>query len=407
MKSLSWYLARSYLPFGNREYAITTMACISFISIAIGSCALALITAVMNGFQASIHEKMQHIHPAATIYSYSDPIAITSLKNALKKTFPVIQSISPYAIGHVMLQSDATDDGHIPMVTQLKAIDPQSEMHTTSLSKKMVSGSLSSITGNHIIIGKALATRLGVTMGDTLTILYIEHPTGKQRSVPVHQKDALISGIFETGIDDYDSGTIMSSFDLFDELFPEQGITQVGLAINPSADTQKLIPALRSFLNLEVLTWKDLYLPLVSALILEKYAMFFILLLITLVASMNIIALLFMIITHKRSDIAILRTMGLSNAVIARSFMVFGLMISATASLFGLACAWIASWVIEAYPFIQLPDVYYVTHLPARMEVSILITVFLLVLCITTLASWFSTRHIRSIHIANVLRFEG
>ena len=67
MKSLSWYLARSYLPFGKGQYAITTMALISFASIAIGSFALALVTAVMNGFQTAIHEKMQNIHPIATI----------------------------------------------------------------------------------------------------------------------------------------------------------------------------------------------------------------------------------------------------------------------------------------------------------------------------------------------------
>ncbi len=407
MKSLSWYLARSYLPFGKGQYAITTMALISFASIAIGSFALALVTAVMNGFQTAIHEKMQNIHPSATIYSYKDPIAIAPLKKALAEKFPEVTSISPYSTAHVMIQSDAMEQDELPTVAQLKALDPHAEYRTTSLSKKMIHGSLAHVEKNHVIIGKSLAHALGVKQGDPLTVLYMEHPSGGQRSVPVHQKETIVGGIFETGIDEYDTNTIFSSFDFFDELFPDQGITQVGIALDPAANADTVIISLRQFLNLELLTWKDLYLPLVSALILEKYAMFFILLLITLVASMNIIALLFMMITHKRSDIAILRAMGLKQSTIARSFMLFGLSISAVACIFGLAAAWAASWILEQYPFIQLPDVYYVSHLPARMEWSIIAIVFVLVMCITALASWFSVRQIRSINIAHILRFEG
>lgn len=407
MKSLSWYLARSYLPSRKGQYAITTMALISFASIAIGSFALALVTAVMNGFQTSIHEKMQNIHPSATIYSYKDPIAIAQLKKALAEKFPEVTSISPYSIAHVMIQSDAMEKDELPAVAQLKALDPDAESRTTSLSKKMIHGSLSQVEKNNIIIGKSLAHALGVKQGDPLTVLYMEHPSGRQRSVPVHQKEAIVGGIFETGIDEYDTNTIFSSFDFFDELFPDQGITQVGIAIDPTADADSVIISLRQFLNLELLTWKDLYLPLVSALILEKYAMFFILLLITLVASMNIIALLFMMITHKRSDIAILRAMGLKQSTITRSFIFFGLSISAVACVCGLTAAWAISWILEQYPFIELPDVYYVSHLPARMEWSILAIVFALVMCITALASWFSVRQIRSINIAHILRFEG
>jgi lipoprotein-releasing system permease protein len=407
MKSLSWYLARSYLSFGKGEYAITTMALISFTSIAIGSFALALVTAVMNGFQTSIHEKMQNIHPSATIYSYKDPISFVPLKKAIAQKFPEVTAVSPYAIGHVMVQSNAMEQDELPAVVQLKAFDPHAESQTTSLSKKMIHGSLDDVGENKVIIGKTLANTLEAQIGDPITIIYIEQPSGKQRSVPVHQKESIIGGIFETGIDEYDNGTIFSSFNFFNELFPDHGITQIGIAIDPNAETQSLIISLRQFLNLEVLTWKDLYLPLVSALILEKYAMFLILLLITLVASMNIIALLFMMITHKRSDIAILRAMGLKQSTITHSFILLGLTISAAACICGLAAACAASWILEKYPFIKLPDVYYVSHLPARMEWSILIIVFILVMCITALASWFSVRQIRSINIANVLRFEG
>ncbi len=408
MKSLSWYLAYRYLSFKKGEYAISTMAIIAFISIAIGSGALALITAIMNGFQVSIHEKMQNIHPQATIYSYKDPIAFDALKKALSKEFPEVIALSPYALSHVMIRSDAMEDDELPIVAALKAIDPTSEALVSSLKQKIKLGkNLSVIKSNQVLLGKAMADTLGVGMGDVITALYIEQPTGKQRKVNIQQKELIVGGIFETGIDEYDSKTVYSSFEIFKSLFPDNGITQVGIAFDPSQTPTTLIPRIKKRIDLEILTWQELYLPLVSALILEKYAMFLILLLITLVASMNIIALLFMIITHKRSDIAILRAMGLSNTIIARSFMLLGLIISAAATISGLFFACVASWILEHYPFIQLPDVYYVSHLPARMEAPIILVVFMLVMAITFIASWFSVRRIHSINIAHVLRFEG
>ena len=408
MKSLSWYLARRYLPFQRGEYAISTMVIISFISIAIGSFSLALITAIMNGFQVSIHEKMQNIHPQATIYSYNDPIAFNALEKTVTKEFPEIIALSPYALSHVMVRSDIMEDDELPVVAAFKAIDPKAESDVSSLKQKIKKGSsLSEVKNNHVLIGKSMADTLGVCSGDSITLIYIEQPTRKQKKVTVLQKEAIIGGVFETGIDEYDSKTIYSSFDFFNELFPDQGITQIGISFAPSTNLNTLIPRVKERIGLQLLTWQELYLPLVSALILEKYAMFLILLLITVVASMNIIALLFMIITHKRSDIAILRAMGLSHTIIARAFIVLGLTISAIATTCGLAAAWGVSWILENYPFIQLPDVYYVSHLPARMEVGIIISVFLIVMLITLLASWFSARRVRSINIANVLRFEG
>ncbi len=408
MELLSWYLARRFLPFNQGEYSIRTMTFIAFISIAVGAFSLALVTAVMNGFQVSIHEKMQNVHPQATIYSYNDPIAFNALRETIIQEFPSVKAISPYALSHIMVQSDYMEDDEQPKVAALKAIDPTGENLVSSLKTKLVKGSfLDSTNSNQIVIGKALAEAIGVDVGETLNLLYLDKPSGKSKKVSVHQKKVVVGGIFATGIDEYDSGTLYTTFDFFNDLFPDQGITQAGLAFKENIQPETVIPSLKKRIGLDVLTWQELYTPLVSALILEKYAMFLILLLITLVASMNIIALLFMIITHKRSDIAILKAMGLRDDIIARSFILLGMFISSIATCFGLLAAAIASWILEQYPFIKLPDVYYVSHLPARMEWQILVTVFLVIMVITLCASWFSAKRIQSINVARVLRFEG
>src|SRR5207302_1389175 len=150
----------------------------------------------------------------------------------------------------------------------------------------------------------------------------------------------------------------------------------------------------------------DLYPALISALKLEKYALILILLLITMVASMNIIALLFMQITQKRPDIAILYAMGMRPKQIVSIFMLMGMLIASIASASGIFLAWIASLLLERYPFIELPDVYYVTHLPANMDWSLAITVFITIMLLNFMATWYTARRTQHIKIADVLRYE-
>jgi lipoprotein-releasing system permease protein len=135
--------------------------------------------------------------------------------------------------------------------------------------------------------------------------------------------------------------------------------------------------------------------------------MFLILALITLVASMNIISLLFMQITQKVGDIAILQAMGCSVGTLSRTFFYSSFFLSLLASSLGLGCAALACILLEAYPFIELPDIYYVTHLPAKMEPWLFLIVFILVNALTLLSTWLPIKRIRRINIAKVLRFEA
>ena len=135
--------------------------------------------------------------------------------------------------------------------------------------------------------------------------------------------------------------------------------------------------------------------------------MFLILALITLVASMNIISLLFMQITQKRGDIALLQSMGATTYDIRMIFIVMGMLLSLIASIIGLLLATFASWILNRYPFITLPDVYYVTHLPSHMEWHIIVAVFIAVTLLSLISIVLPTRRIKTISVSNVLRFEA
>lgn len=412
MNSLSFHIARRYIRGTSMEKNIARMVKVSFLSIFIGSFALALMSAIMRGFEHATHEKMQSIHAPITIRAYHDePLDYEALASTLENEFPVVQAFGPMSTHQVIVQAENSDD--ITNIIALKGISPDKEALITSLNQKIIStvhgnNALGdALQGNHILIGNKLAQSLNVKIGDTIKILFTRDEESRSRRITLNTAQARIGGIFNTGIEEFDAGLALSHIDYFDTIFPDSGIIAVDLKLQPNSNEDAVITALKKRLNLDVYSWKDLYPALVAALKLEKIAMFLILTLIIIVATMNIISLLFMQITQKRGDIAILKAMGLSDLACRTIFMYMGMGISCIACSAGLLCATVASYLLEHYPFISLPDAYYVSHVPARMELSSLLLVFAVIMTIAFVITWLTANSIRKINISQVLRFEA
>ena len=109
MKSVTYLLAHRYLWNRTSEHTISFMMLITAISIFIGAFSLTLITAIMHGFEKTMHEKIQHIHPSATIYS-QNPLQVAAISNVIAQEFPAITAISPTALGHVLASSSPVLD---------------------------------------------------------------------------------------------------------------------------------------------------------------------------------------------------------------------------------------------------------------------------------------------------------
>jgi lipoprotein-releasing system permease protein len=407
-----FFLAQRILWTNVYQKSISTMTIICFIGIFIGSFALAMVTAVMNGFEVAIHEKMQGIHANIIIQSHRNGINIDVLTSILHKEFSEIRSFSPMATHYVLLRSNSTAQEDTPLVAMIKGIDPTAEMNTSSLPQKMVKTLPQNsfeqlLNNNHIIIGKKLAQYNNIALGDTIELLFLRDGHIHGKKVTFDAQQAIVSGIFDTGIDEFDNGVVYCSLDFLEKLYPNIDIDQINVTIAPHIDEKKLIDKLHKRLGLDVYSWKDLYPSLVATLKLEKYVSFFILALILLVASMNIISLLFMQITQKRPDIAILKAMGMSQSSISSIFFIIGMTISCMASGLGLLTAVTASWFLQTYPFITLPDTYYVTQLPVAMNGEIICAVFCVVILFTFFATWLPIQRITYINISQVLRFEG
>jgi len=412
MNTIVFLIAWRSLTVNSYKRAISPMVLICFISIFIGSFSLALVTAITHGFEIVVHEKMQGIHAQIIIRvpTGSQQLNIDALRPVLQHEFPEITSWSPNTTRYAIVQTENSDMS-VPTIVMLKAIDPFTEPQVSILQDKIITPQFTPLStliqNDQVLIGKALSYSLDISVGDTIELLFTDGKRSQRHKIKLNFADAIVNGLFDSGIDEFDSSVIFCSFNFLEKLFPDIGIEQINLKLKSGTNEKKVIKKLQNRLNLDVYSWKDLYKPLVSALKLEKWVSFFVLTLITLVASMSIISLLFMQIIQKRPDIAILKAMGMSDQTISHIFLLIGMVITSVSSLSGLACAWLVSWLFTRYPFIKLPDVYYVSHLPVKMEWHILLVVFVVVLTLGFIATWIPTRRTRNINIANVLRFEG
>ena len=412
MKKFILLIIRRYLTGTKEDKNISTMILVCFIGIFIGTFALALVASIMNGFEKVTHEKLRGIHAHITMRSFDNaPLQSSKIEQVLAQEFPEIQAFSPTMFKQVLLQAPGSDQLNNAVI--MKGIDPVKEIQTSSLGQKNLVGPYGPLSleklleNNRIVLGKTLAQTLQVNPGDPLDIIFIPDEKKNTKTLKLTSHQATVGGTFSTGMDEFDSNLILAPFSLMQELFSQAGITQYNITLKPHANQQETIARLKKRFNLDVFSWQELYPALVSALKLEKYAMFFILALITLVACMNIISLIYMQITQKRPDIAIYLAMGMPIGTISTIFIGMGLMVSLCATALGLLGAYGAGLILEHYPFITLPDTYYMSHLPIYMEWHIFLLIFAIILGLSFIASWLATRKIQSIQVANILRFES
>jgi len=398
-----------YLQAANKNSTIKTMMKICCGGIFLGTFSLALIISIMQGFEEATYLKMKTIYPQIIIDADGQELNYDQITPVLQDSMYKISDFAPQRIGQALCNSIESQD--MPHVIQIKGINPTLEQNVTPLHTMILPKTQNHyldrlIHHNQVIIGKQLAIQLQASTGSQLTLLYTPDQD-MSNHIEFQQKKIIVAGIFETGIDDFDANFIYCSSTFFDTVFPDHGITQIYANIIPKTTENIVIKNIAERLKLNVYSWKKLYAPLVSALELEKYAMFFILFLIILVAASNIISLLFMLITQKRKDIALLLTFGLTPYKIKNIFLVVSMTITTISAIFGLCVAYVVGVGLQHYRWIKLPDnMYYTTHLPVILDPSLFLFILFAVLFISFFASLIPLRIIKTINIATTLRNE-
>ncbi len=400
------FLAWRYVTGVSFSSSINTMIKVCACSMFVGTFSLALVTAIMRGFEQETYKKLKGITPDITISApNNDPLEYEPLTEYLTNHYgSQIRAYAPYTIQPIALHRPEAEDP--TLVGFLKAVDPEKEAAVHTIQHALIPQKPLSQLLDHesIVIGKGIAQELVLEEGDAVILV---HGTEANRSLTqqAQKKEVRVKGIITTGIAETDNHLILCSFDCYKTLVTEPSITHIGIATTSDHESLKL--SLRKELaELSISSWKDDYPALVSALKLERYAMIFLLSLITLVASMNLLSLIFMVTAYKKTDCALLLSLGLSKKELMAIFMLFSSIITLASSILGITVAYIVAKLMQAYPCLSLPDVYYVTHLPAEPYWVEFLLVLVGAFVISTFAARIALRTLKDVSLTHIFRFE-
>ena len=393
-----------------KEGFLKVISIFSFIGIMLGVAILIIVMSVMNGFRTELTNKILGFNPHIIIKPYNNVKIDESFKDQLKKNFPDIQILNSFSGEGVVINNDYAK-GII-----IKGLDQKNKKNSIFIKKILVEGDKSRIKKGEIIIGKELAIELNLAIGDKINLLssaYISTPFG---GLP-KQETYIIEGIFSSGFYEFDKNVVFLNLNEALYFFDKEK-NDINLEVylpNPlKADYIKDKIGIMNN-NFYVYSWIDLNKSFFSALKVERNVMFVILTLIIIVAAFNIISGLTILIKNKTREIAILKTLGLSNNSIIKSFFLTGFTIGLIATIFGITLGVLFSENIESIRVffsyilnveIFPSDVYFLDEMPSEISFSSIVIIFIFSITITSLASLVPAITISKMSTIKALKYE-
>ena len=407
-------VAWRYLRARRKEAFISVIAGFSFVGIMLGVATLIIVMAVMNGFRTELVSRILGINGHMIIQPVDGPF--TDYADLVKKfeAVPGVKMALPLVEGQV-LASSQTGGSTGALVRGTRAED-LTKLKTVSDNIK--SGDMVGFAaGDGVLVGSRMADQLGLRVGDLITLT---SPEGDVTPMGVNPriKSYKISGIFEIGMSEYDASIIYMPLEESQLYFNADGLVQsIELFVNNPDDIDNLRPKVEEAAGrqIAITDWRQRNQTFFSALQVERNVMFMILTLIVLVAALNIISGLIMLVKDKGSDIAILRTMGASSGAIMRIFFMTGAAIGIVGTIAGVllgvfVCINIESirqffsWVSGTVLFD--PQLYFLSQLPAEMQLSETMTVVIMALSLSFLATIFPAWRASKLDPVQALRYE-
>jgi lipoprotein-releasing system permease protein len=419
---LSVYVGLRYVRARSQKFFVSFITWASLVGVCVGVAALIVILSVMNGFEGELRDRLLSLSAQVRVNAAAAPGGATAAPASpadwldaarLARSAAGVTDVTPYA----ELQALAVRQPEMLAVV-LRGIDVRDSAGTAELARAVTQGRLADLrpASARVIVGAVIAERLGLSPGDPLTLLV---PTLNTDGTPVPKlREFTVAGVFEVGLQDHDATLVFAPLADVRALAPE-GAAAEGLRVRVqdvlaapavAARLRQLLPA-----RFEVSDWTQDNANYFRAIRIEKTMMSLILLLIVAVAAFNIVAMLVMVVTDKRTDIAIVRTFGASPRRVMGIFITQGLVIGWLGVALGVALGVsLALHVDSIVPLLERTfrfqimdsEVYYITAIPSEVHAGNVLVIALAALGLTALATVYPAIRAARTAPAEALRYE-
>lgn len=412
-RSLSLFIGLRYTRAKRRNQFISFVSLVSLLGMVLGVVALVVVLSVMNGFEGELRNRILAVIPHGYINGANNKLRNwPSVLDQVSK-FNFVKGVAPYIDSNVMLSRPGIVRG-----VQLHAIDPDYEKYVSSIDQHMVKGTLEDLAAgqNNIVVGELLARSLGIYVGDDVTVVL---PRVMVSIAGLHprQKRYHVSGIFQVGAE-LDSNTVLINLADGQQLF-QMGNDVKGLRIQFD-DLFRSSQYLRELLitlpnGMETRDWSQTQGSLFKAVKMEKTMISLLLMVIVTIAAFNIVSILTMMVADKRSDIAVLRTMGATPTSIIWVFMIQGITVGLAGIVLGLAIGVpIAIYVGDIVYWLEHqigaqvfnPNVYFISRIPSIVEGFDLLMIAFSGFLLSAIATVYPSLRAAKIQPAEALRYE-
>jgi len=405
-------VAFRYLRARRQEGFVSVIAIFSLLGIALGVATLIIVMSVMNGFRADLLGRILGLNGDLAVYALSGGLPNFDAAAQKLRAVPGVTRVTPLVEGQVMATSDAGAAGAL-----VRGIRPEDLRSLPLLANRIIQGSLADFRDDGVAVGDRLARRLGVTVGSPITVISPQGTATAFGTMP-RVKTYQVAALFNVGMYEYDNSFIyapLAAAQLFFRLPEEVSSLEVFVDDSDRVREERRLIATALDGQVRIVDWQQANSSLFNAVEIERNVMFLILTLIIVVAAFNIISSMIMMVKDKVRDIAILRTMGASRAMILRIFMLSGASIGILGTIAGFVLGVVFTNNIEAIreglqriigTDLFAAEIYFFTRIPARIDTGEVAAVVAMALALSFLATLYPSWRAARLDPVEALRYE-